>query len=84
MGVRGRGWRRGASVELREALLELFEWGYAVVAGGAAESFLGSQGDPWDAQWDMFLAFCGAIVAQLVLAGPHDRQLRSTLAGAGD
>ena len=66
------------------AMYELFEWGYAVVAGGAAESFLGSQGDPWDAQWDMFLAFCGAIVAQLVLAGPHDRQLRSTLAGAGD
>ncbi len=58
------------------AAYELFEWGYAVVAGAAAESFLGSQGDPWDAQWDMFLALCGAVLSQLSLARSHDGQLR--------
>lgn len=64
------------------AAYELFEWGYAVVAGGAAESFLGSQGDPWDAQWDMFLALCGAILSQLALARSHDGQLRKISTGA--
>lgn len=60
---------------------ELFEWGYALAFGGQqAESFLGSQGDPWDAQWDMFLALCGAMIAQGTLAGLHDRQLRALTA----
>lgn len=58
------------------AMYELFEWGYALAAGEASESFLGAQGDPWDAQWDMFLALCGAILAQLALSRAHDRQLR--------
>lgn len=57
------------------ALYELLEWGVAVVAGGGAVEFLGTQGDPWDAQWDMFLALSGAIVAQWMLAGSHDRKL---------
>ena len=43
--------------------------------GEAAEAFLGTQGDVWDTQWDMFLALCGAIAAQLALARWHDRQL---------
>ncbi len=57
------------------ACYEFFEWWVAVVSGTAAESFLATQGDVWDTQWDMFMALCGAIVAQLTLAGIHDRQL---------
>jgi len=57
------------------ALYELVEWWTALLGGEAAESFLGTQGDPWDTQWDMFLALCGAISAQILLAGAHDRSL---------
>jgi len=37
--------------------------------------FLATQGDVWDTQWDMFLCLCGALLAQLLLARTHDRQL---------
>ena len=57
------------------AVYELVEWWVAVLAGQAADAFLGTQGDPWDTQWDMFLALCGSILAQLALARLHDRQL---------
>ena len=57
------------------ACYELVEWWSALVAGGAATAFLGTQGDVWDTQWDMFLAAVGAVVAQLLLARWHDRQL---------
>ncbi len=59
------------------ALYELVEWRVAVASGTAAEAFLGTQGDVWDTQWDMFLALCGAIAAQLLLARWHDAQMRS-------
>jgi putative membrane protein len=54
---------------------EFIEWWTALAAGAAAEAFLGTQGDVWDTQWDMFIAMCGAIIAQLLLARPHDRQI---------
>ena len=54
---------------------EFIEWWVALIAQGASIEFLGTQGDVWDTQWDMFLAFCGAILAQLLLARVHDRQL---------
>ena len=54
---------------------ELIEWWAAVIGGGSAEAFLGMQGDVWDTQWDMFLALCGAIIAQLLLSRAHDRAL---------
>lgn len=57
------------------AFYELIEWWAAVVMGGSAEEFLGTQGDVWDTQWDMFLALCGALVALLTLGRWHDRQL---------
>jgi putative membrane protein len=57
------------------ACYELIEWFTAVVSGGSAEAFLGTQGDVWDPQWDMFMALCGALLAQLTLARVHDRQL---------
>jgi putative membrane protein len=57
------------------ACYEFFEWWSAVLGGSAADDFLGTQGDPWDTQWDMFCALLGAIAAQLLLARWHDRQL---------
>jgi putative membrane protein len=59
------------------ACYEFFEWWVAVASGTAADAFLATQGDVWDTQWDMFMALCGAIVAQLTLAGMHDRQLHA-------
>ena len=57
------------------ALFEMIEWWSAVIGGSAADDFLATQGDVWDTQWDMFLAFIGSIVAQLTLRRVHDRQL---------
>jgi putative membrane protein len=57
------------------AIYELIEWGAAVALGQGADEFLGTQGDPWDTQKDMAWAWIGAMVAQLVLARWHDRQL---------
>jgi putative membrane protein len=57
------------------AFYELIEWWSALLWGGSAEAFLGTQGDVWDTQWDMFLALCGALAAQALLARLHDRQI---------
>jgi putative membrane protein len=57
------------------ATYEFTEWWAALAGGDAAGAFLGTQGDVWDTQWDMFLAGCGAIAAQLLLSRLHDRQL---------
>jgi putative membrane protein len=59
------------------AFYEFIEWWTALATGSAAEAFLGTQGDPWDTQWDMFLAFVGAISALALLSRVHDRQLRN-------
>jgi len=58
------------------ACYEFIEWWSAVLGGSAANDFLGTQGDVWDTQWDMFIAFIGAIVAQLTLARVQDRELK--------
>lgn len=57
------------------AFYEFTEWWAAIAFGQAAEAFLGTQGDVWDTQWDMFLAMLGAITAQISFAKIHDRQL---------
>ncbi len=57
------------------AFYEFTEWWAALAGGDAAGAFLGTQGDVWDTQWDMFLAGCGAIAAQVLLRRVHDRQL---------
>lgn len=58
------------------ACYEFIEWWAAIINAQAAEAFLGTQGDNWDTQWDMFLALTGSIIAQLTLAKTQDRQLR--------
>ena len=58
------------------AFYELIEWWSAVAMGAGADEFLGTQGDVWDTQWDMFMALTGAILALLVLGRWHDRQMK--------
>ena len=60
------------------AFYELIEWWAALGLGQGADEFLGTQGDPWDTQSDMFFALLGAIVALLSLSGLHDRQIKAT------
>lgn len=57
------------------AAYELIEWGAAEALGQEADAFLGSQGDVFDTQKDMFCAGIGSIVAFIFLSGIHDRQL---------
>ena len=61
------------------ACYELLEWAVALLAGSGADAFLGTQGDPWDTQEDMFCALIGAAGAQISLARFHDRQLEDLL-----
>lgn len=61
------------------ATWELFEWAAAVIGGESADDFLGTQGDQWDTQWDMFMALIGGITSQLLLSRLHDRQLAAVL-----
>jgi putative membrane protein len=61
------------------ACYEFVEWAAAVINAEAAEAFLGTQGDNWDTQWDMFLALNGSIFAQWVFARTQDRQLAELL-----
>jgi len=57
------------------AFYEMVEWWVAISSGDDAVAFLATQGDVWDTQWDMFLAFISAMASQLLLARWHDRQL---------
>jgi len=57
------------------AFYELIEFAAAMILGGSAESFLGTQGDIWDTQKDMLLALIGSLVA-LMLAGFHDKSIK--------
>ena len=57
------------------ASYELIEWLAALLGGSSADAFLGTQGDVWDTQWDMFMALVGAITSLLLLSRVHDRQL---------
>jgi len=57
------------------AFYELVEWWAALSLGQGADEFLGTQGDPWDTQSDMFMALLGAASALIVLSRVHDRQM---------
>jgi len=54
---------------------EFIEWGAALALGQGADEFLGTQGDPWDTQSDMFSALIGGVCALLLMSRSHDRQL---------
>lgn len=81
--LRGRHVRPGAMLSLLvicvvlaiSAGYELIEWGVALALGQGAEEFLGTQGDPWDTQSDMFMALIGGVAALLLFARWQDRQM---------
>ena len=58
------------------ATYEFLEWGAALAMGQGADEFLGTQGDQWDTQSDMFFALIGAVAAMALLSRLHDRQLQ--------
>lgn len=73
-----RGWRGFLVVcfcMAVSAAYELIEWAAALVSAEASESFLGTQGDNWDTQSDMFCALIGAIFAVIALRKFHDRSM---------
>lgn len=77
-GVRSAGWLAWLAVSVvlaASAFWELLEWWAALIGGAAADSFLGTQGDPWDTQWDMFLCLCGAAASLALWSRAHDRAL---------
>lgn len=57
------------------AFYELIEWWAALAMGQGADEFLGTQGDPWDTQSDMFMALLGALAMLALLTRWHDRQI---------
>jgi len=84
--LRRGGWLYFISVSIVLAVAafwELLEWWIALLAApGVGTAFLGTQGDPWDAQWDMFLALVGALVALPALGHLHDRSIEKVPARA--
>jgi putative membrane protein len=51
------------------AFYEIIEWAVAdLFFKSHGDSYLGTQGDIWDAQKDIFLAFCGAILATSIVS----------------
>ena len=65
------------------AIYELIEWWTAATTGSSADAFLGTQGDVWDSQKDMFMAGIGALTAICTLSRSHDRALSSVWSSAG-
>lgn len=60
------------------ASYELLEWRWVVAFyPDQGPEWLGMQGDPWDAQGDMLMALCGALVVALLLARLQDRQIHA-------
>jgi len=50
------------------ALYELFEWILGVtLSPESAEAYNGQQGDIWDAQKDILLAFIGALISAIII-----------------
>jgi uncharacterized membrane protein YeaQ/YmgE (transglycosylase-associated protein family) len=78
--VDSAGWRFSIIVLICmgiSALYELREWTTALIAGAAANAFLGTQGDPWDTQQDMLMALLGALCALVFFSYWQNRQMRT-------
>lgn len=78
--IPNRGWANFFTIAVClaiSAFYEFFEWWVAVGTGTAATAFLGTQGDVWDTQWDMFLALAGAVCAILFLSRFQDKALKN-------
>ena len=77
-------WSRILPVEVilsLSGLFELIEWSIADIFFPAhGQNYVGTQGDVWDAQKDMFVATCGAAVA-MVLLGVAQRWMAARRVG---
>lgn len=76
--VNGAGWRIFLVLCVCMAIsacYELLEWTTALIAGGGADQFLATQGDPFDTQKDMLCALLGASGALVLLSRWHDREI---------
>lgn len=62
------------------AMFELIEFATALAFGDASTAYLGSQGDIWDAQWDMLFCGFGALTSIVLLSRAHRRQTRRLIA----
>lgn len=74
-GRRMAGFLSGCVALAISAFYELLEWWVALAIGQDADAFLGTQGDPWDTQSDMFLAMIGALAGLALLSKMQDRQI---------
>ncbi len=77
-----KGWIFFCSVSIVvfiSACYEFIEWWTALIIGGEADSFLGTQGYVWDTQSDMFLAMIGALTALIFFSHFQDKQIQSNL-----
>jgi putative membrane protein len=57
------------------ALFEIIEFLSALAFGAASNAYLGSQGDIWDAQWDMIYCGLGALVCIVFFSKWHCRMI---------
>ena len=76
------GWRNFIIVSIClafSAFYELIEWWAALLIGGNADAFLGTQGYVWDTQSDMAWALLGAFVCLIILKKTHDLQIKPLL-----
>ncbi len=64
-----------AIVMFISASYELLEFGVAKTTGSAADAFLGTQGDVFDTDWDMFFALIGGLTALLTISKIHDKSI---------
>ena len=74
-------WLVPLSIMMSSCLLyELVEWGAALIFGGdLGVAYLGTQGDPWDAQQDMLLASLGSALAVGLSMGLGSNQSQAEL-----
>ncbi len=75
-GSRMAGFLSGCVTLAISAFYELIEWWVALAIGQDADAFLGTQGDPWDTQSDMFFALIGALAGLALLSKMQDSQMR--------
>jgi putative membrane protein len=76
--VTGKAWRELFVFALAmafSALFEILEFLSVLAFGSASDAYLGSQGDIWDAQWDMVYCGLGAVVCILFISQWHCRRI---------
>jgi putative membrane protein len=58
-------------------IFEVMEFATALIWGDGADAFLGTQGDIWDAQYDILMCAIGAIISIILLSSLHYKILKN-------